>query len=129
MIRFSHTIVFVRDMRRSVKFYRDTIGLPLRFESPEWSEFATGSCNLALHKAVEGTAPQAGAERQAGHCHVGFTVTDLDDFHARMQALEVRCLDAPKIADFGGRLAVYADPDGLPVSVTQEAASSSSADK
>jgi len=29
-------IVFVSDMRRSVSFYRDTIGLPLRFESPHW---------------------------------------------------------------------------------------------
>lgn len=39
-MRVNYAIVFVSDMRRSVSFYRDTIGLPLRFESPEWTEFA-----------------------------------------------------------------------------------------
>ena len=41
-MRMSYVIVFVRDMKRSVTFYRDVLHLPLRFESPEWTEFATG---------------------------------------------------------------------------------------
>jgi lactoylglutathione lyase len=119
MTRFSYTIVFVRDMGRSVKFYRDALGLPLRFESPEWSEFATGSCNLALHKAAEGTAQPASVNRNpAGHCHVGFTVNDLDEFHHRIVGQGTQCLQEPKTESFG-RVAVYADPDGLPVEVAQ----------
>lgn len=127
MTRFSHTIIFVSDMARSAKFYREAMGLPLRFESPEWTEFATGSCNLALHKAAEGAVPPVGADHiPAGHCHVGFTVNDLDDFHKRLISQGVRCLEQPKRADFGGRMAVYADPDGVPVSVAEAAASSAS---
>jgi catechol 2,3-dioxygenase-like lactoylglutathione lyase family enzyme len=34
MADLSHTIIFVSDMARSVAFYRDILGLPLRFESP-----------------------------------------------------------------------------------------------
>ena len=33
-MRISHAIVLVSDMNRAVSFYRDVVGLPLRFESP-----------------------------------------------------------------------------------------------
>ena len=48
-MRLSFAIVFVSDMERSVAFYRDVIGLTLRFESPGWTEFDTGGATLALH--------------------------------------------------------------------------------
>jgi len=34
---------------KAVKFYRDVLGLTVKFESPGWSEFATGETTLALH--------------------------------------------------------------------------------
>ena len=37
----NYAIVFVSDIKRAVSFYRDVLGLPLRFESPEWTEFAS----------------------------------------------------------------------------------------
>ncbi len=122
MTRFGYTIVFVRDMARSIKFYREAMGLPLRFESPEWTEFATGSCNLALHKATDGAMDAVAPDRiPAGHCHVGFIVTDLDEFHQKMVTQGVKCMQEPK-TESAGRVAMYADPDGLPVSVSQVAA-------
>ncbi len=39
-MRLNYAIVFVSDMKRSVGFYRDVLGLPLKFESPGWTEFA-----------------------------------------------------------------------------------------
>jgi catechol 2,3-dioxygenase-like lactoylglutathione lyase family enzyme len=41
-VQVSYAIVFVSDMQASVAFYRDVLGMPLRFESPNWSELATG---------------------------------------------------------------------------------------
>ena len=35
-MRVNYAIVFVSDMGRAVSFYRDTLGLPLRFESPHY---------------------------------------------------------------------------------------------
>jgi carbon storage regulator CsrA len=49
MPKFTHAIVFVSDMARSVAFYRDVLGLSLRFESPEWTEFDTPGSTVALH--------------------------------------------------------------------------------
>jgi len=46
-MRVNYAIVFVSDMRRSVSFYRDTVGLPLKFESPHWTEFETDGATLA----------------------------------------------------------------------------------
>ena len=47
----SKLLVFVCDMKRSVSFYRDVLGLPPKFESPGWTEFATEGATLALHLA------------------------------------------------------------------------------
>ena len=57
-MRVNYVIVFVSDMKRAVAFYRDALGLPLRFESPGWTEFATEGATLALH---EGEKPRAEA--------------------------------------------------------------------
>ena len=39
------------DMGASVRFHRDLLGLPLKFESPAWYEFDLGSAVLGLHHA------------------------------------------------------------------------------
>jgi lactoylglutathione lyase len=120
MSELSHTIVFVRDMARSVAFYRDLLGLPVRFESAKWTEFETPGTTLALHLAdvaSDGMTISASADADAipaGVCHLSFAVDDLDAFHEKMTANGVHCLQPPKEEDFGGRLAGYADPDGLP---------------
>ena len=51
LMRIQYSILFVSDMQRAVAFYRDVLGLPLRFESPHWTEFATEGASLALHLA------------------------------------------------------------------------------
>lgn len=120
-MRLSYAIVFVSDMKESVKFYRDMVGLPLKFESPEWTEFVSGEATLALHRAESpGAGPDAPARSEAaGSCRPGLSVPDLDRFHERMLAHHVVCLQEPKEV-FGSRLAQYADPDGLPLSVGEE---------
>jgi len=34
-MKMNYAIVFVSDMKKSVSFYKDVIGLPLKFETPE----------------------------------------------------------------------------------------------
>ena len=119
-MRLTYAIVFVSDMKRSVAFYRDVIGLPLRFESPAWTEFATGGATIALH-ASEGPRGDQGSSQPevAGRCRPGLGVANLDEFHQRMVERNVPCLQEPKEV-FGARMAQYADPDGLVISVSEE---------
>jgi catechol 2,3-dioxygenase-like lactoylglutathione lyase family enzyme len=51
--QFKYAIKFVADMDKAVKFYRDVLGLQLKFESRGWSEFVTGETTLALHPASD----------------------------------------------------------------------------
>jgi lactoylglutathione lyase len=119
-MRVSYAIVFVGDMNRSVAFYRDVVGLTLRFQTPGWTEFATDGATLALH-AAEGPKPQQDDEERipAGRCRPGIAVPDLDEFHRRMVEQSVPCIQEPKDV-FGARIAQYLDPDGLAISVSEE---------
>jgi lactoylglutathione lyase len=108
--KLSHIIEFVADMNRAVAFYRDVVGLPLKFQSPEWSEFATGETILALHPAS--------AKNPAGKLEMGFTVPDLQQFHTEMQGKGVQFPMPPTKQDFGAALAQFVDTEGAHVSVS-----------
>ena len=119
-MRINYAIVFVADMQKSIAFYRDVIGLKLRFDSPEWTEFATEGATLALHSASAAAEAQPPAERTpAGRCRPGLSVPDIDAFHARMKEKGVPCFQEPKEV-FGARIAQYLDPDGMAFSVSEE---------
>src|SRR4029453_6096736 len=102
-------------------FYKDVMGLPLRFDSPEWTEFATDGATLALHRSESGNAKahQIQSHPTAGTCRPGFSLPDLEGFHKRMVENSVVCVQPPKDV-FGVRIAQYLDPDGLVVSVSQD---------
>jgi len=119
-VRVNYAIVFVSDMTRSVSFYRDVLGLPLRFESPGWTEFATDGATLALH-ASEGSNSERDNPQQvpAGRCRPGLSVANLGEFHTRMVEKSVPCIQEPTEI-FGARIAQYLDPDGLAISVGEE---------
>ena len=68
-MELKYVIKFVADMDRTVKFYRDVLGLPLKFQSPGWSEFVTGETILALHPASQKNLAEA--------VELGFNVPDL----------------------------------------------------
>jgi predicted enzyme related to lactoylglutathione lyase len=110
--KLTYAIEFVGDMNRAVTFYRDVIGLPLKFESPDWSEFVTGETTLALHPASEKNPP--------GKIERGFRVPDLPKFHADMTAGGVPFPMPPSEQEFGTLLAQFVDSEGASVSVSGE---------
>lgn len=73
---------------------------------------------LALHLADAQGHPHHHATIPAGHCQIGLTVPNLDFFHAELTSKGVTCLQPPKAEEFG-KLAIYADPDGMPFSVVE----------
>jgi lactoylglutathione lyase len=120
--KVDYVMVHVSDMHRSVAFYRDTLGLRLKFESPGWSEFETGATTLALH----GGAPAAGGEAAAGSgpaagtCSLGFSVADLNSTYAELCGRGAHFVTPPTDQPAEGiRLAVCVDPDGLAISFAE----------
>ena len=118
-MRVKYSIIFVSDMSRSVVFYRDIIGMPLKFESPGWTEFNTDGATWALHKSDSpADNPDGQQSESAGQCRPGFQVLDLNEFHTRMVENNVPCAQEPT-ETFGARIAQYVDPDGLVFSVSE----------
>jgi len=112
-MKLSYVIKFVSDMDRAVRFYRDVLGLPLKFQSPGWSEFSTGETSLALHPASEKNPP--------GSIELGFGVSNLERFHLEMSARGVQFTLAPTKQDFEGTLAQFLDSEGARCSVGEPA--------
>jgi predicted enzyme related to lactoylglutathione lyase len=110
-MKLNYVIEFVADMGRAVSFYRDVLGLPLKFESPGWSEFSTGETSLGLHPASE-TNP-------AGSIELGFNVTNLAKFLHDMSEKGVQFSLPPTKQDFGGTLAQFVDSEGRRCSVAE----------
>lgn len=108
-IKLTYAIHFVADMDRAVTFYRDTLGLTLKFASPGWTEFATGETTLALHPASP--------ENPAGSTHLGFGASDVHAFHRAMTASGVRFTKLPEPLH-GVTLAEFVDSEGAQCSVS-----------
>lgn len=118
-----YTMLMVSDMQRSVEFYRDKLGLSLKFESPQWTEFQTGATTLALHGGgVIAAHPLHGngKEKFAGSCSIGFNVENLEQAYQTLQVKGVKFVMPPTRQEKEGiKLAVALDPDGMPVSFAE----------
>ena len=120
--QLDYTMIIVSDMQRSVEFYRDKLGIPLKFQSPDWTEFATGTTTLALHGGgVRNDQPPAGdPSKMAGACSIGFNVDDVDKTYEELKAKGILFVMPPTQREGEGiKLAVGLDPDGLPISFAQ----------
>lgn len=120
--QIDYTMVIVSDMQRSVEFYRDKLGIPLKFQSPDWTEFATGTTTFALHGGgIPAAGPPSGdPSKTAGACSIGFNVDDVDKTYEELQAKGITFVMPPTQREGEGiRLAVAIDPDGLPISFAQ----------
>jgi catechol 2,3-dioxygenase-like lactoylglutathione lyase family enzyme len=108
-MRLTYAIKYVADMERGVAFYRDKLSLELKFESPFWTEFATGETVLALHPASD--------DKPAGSVELGFAVDNLGEFYERREELGLQFTREPKEMH-GIHIAAISDPDGAHVSVS-----------
>jgi predicted enzyme related to lactoylglutathione lyase len=108
-VKLGYAIHFVADMDRAVAFYRDAVGLELKFSSPGWSEFETGATTLALHPAS--------AENPPGTTHLGLHADDIMAVHGRLSGAGVRFTRNPT-PEHGIMLAEFADSEGARVSLS-----------
>ena len=108
-MKLNYVIKFVNDMTRAVSFYRDVLGLPLKFESPGWTEFTTGETTLALHPASD--------KNPAGTLQLGFGVTDIQTFYDKMVGSGVEFTMRPTKLEFGALLARFLDSEGAECTV------------
>jgi catechol 2,3-dioxygenase-like lactoylglutathione lyase family enzyme len=104
-------ILLVSDMKRSVDFYKNVLGLPLKTRSRDWVEFFKDGTTLALHPYRRKKKTPVGAL-------VGFMVSSMDETYAELRKRKVRFLKKPAEESFG-KHAIILDPDGYMISIVQ----------
>ena len=102
-MKLNYVIKYVADMDKAVAFFRDRLGLELRFQSPGWTEFATGETTLALHASSD--------SHPAGTSSIGFNADDLDAFFREAKNAGVEFTSEPT-ETFGRRIARFKDSEG-----------------
>lgn len=105
-------ILLVSDMKRSTKFYRDTLGMKLKQQSRGWTEFSEGGTVLALHPASRKKI------KRNKSMLVGFSVSDFDDVINGLKKKKVKFYKKPKDESFG-KHTIIQDPDGHLISIVQ----------
>jgi predicted enzyme related to lactoylglutathione lyase len=104
-----YAIKFVDDMDRGVAFYRDTLGLTLKFATPFWSEFGTGAVTLALHPSSE--------RNPAGGVQLGFSTPGLGGVFEGREAAGLR-FSAPPTDQHGSLISRILDSEGAEISLS-----------
>ena len=105
-------ILLVSDMKRSIKFDRDTLGMKLKERSKDWTEFSEGGTVLALHPASKKKI------KKNNSMLVGFSVSDFDDIINGLKKKKVKFYKKAKVEPFG-KHAIIQDPDGHLISIVQ----------
>jgi lactoylglutathione lyase len=96
--------LYVSDMERSLRFYRDLLGIPLAGDG-EWQEAILGGTRFALQRAHEGIDPLS-----SGTIHVNLEVVDIDSAAERVRGAGFGARETMR-EDWGAAVQVV-DPDG-----------------
>jgi lactoylglutathione lyase len=127
--RLAYVILYVDDLDRSARFYRDVVGVPLRFADDAFAEFDTNGTRFGLFpraRLPDLLGPAAVAEPTGGPvswrpgAEVCFMVPDVDRHADRLRAAGAEVLSGPTDRPWGHRTLHLRDPDGHVVELAQE---------
>ncbi|HJU95379.1 MAG TPA: VOC family protein [Nitrososphaera sp.] len=108
-------ILLVSNIEKSIKFYSDTLELPVKSRSKDWTEFFNNDTVLALHPSPEKKKKML---KTGSGTLVGFEVTDLDSTVKKLKEKRVKFFKRPKEEPFG-KHAIVQDPDGHLISIAE----------
>lgn len=108
--------IFTTDWNRSLKFYRDAIGLSLKLaeESVGWAEFDIGGSSLAIESIDPETKNLVG--RFVG---ISLRVDDIEATYSELTGKGVVFTSPPEKQSWGGTLAHFKDPDSNVITLLQ----------
>jgi catechol 2,3-dioxygenase-like lactoylglutathione lyase family enzyme len=117
-LTFNHAMIYVKDVERGLRFYRDLLGFKLiedfRYEGrPVYARMRApgGDGTIALHEAGPDVSVSSDGVR------LYFEVGDLGDFCNKLQQKGFYITQLPRMMPWGWRHAYVNDPDGHEISL------------
>ena len=107
-LTFGYANFFVSDFERSLRFFRDQLGLKVLTEDESfgYASFDTGPAQIAFAKASDQP------ELIGRHTGIGLIAEDINLAYEEMRAAGVEFEMPPSKQPWGGVLALFKDPDG-----------------
>lgn len=107
-LRLGYVNFFVSDFDRSLRFFRDQLGLSVLTEDEKfgYASFDTGHASMAFARADDQP------ELLGRHTGIGLIAEDINLAYEEMRAAGVEFEMAPTKQPWGGVLALFKDPDG-----------------
>jgi predicted enzyme related to lactoylglutathione lyase len=104
--------VFVTDWQRAIRFYTETLGIPIAYRNDEigWAQLATGEGQLALERVDPSDSESK--ELVGRFVGVSLAVPDILETHKALADRGVEFIAPPEKQPWGGVLAHLRDPDG-----------------
>lgn len=112
--RVGNVILAVKDIDKSVQFYHEFIGLPIKNQRRTWVDLGSSGALVSLHPASL-TAPHQGTSVENG-IMLGFLVGDLNSSIEELKSKGVKIYREPMERD-AGKNAIILDPDEYMVSL------------
>lgn len=100
------------DLEQAVDFYGRVLELPKKYQFSSYAGFDCGGMEIGL-------APGKRTEHQAGVPLVDSLVQDVDEVYGELVHKGVRFLKKPHDTVWGGRIALFVDPDGTRLQLVQ----------
>jgi catechol 2,3-dioxygenase-like lactoylglutathione lyase family enzyme len=107
----------VDDMDKAVAFYRDKLGLPVKYQSADWVELDAGNVTIALRRY--GSGPEGRPELGVGEgATLVFEVDDIGAARAELEGQGVKFVGG--VFDYGAvKLAAFEDLNGNVLQIYQ----------
>ena len=112
--RIGNVILAVKDLDTSIKFYHETLGMPIKNERRNWVDLGTTGAILSLHPASI-TAPHTGPSIDNGVL-IGLTVGDLSSAIDELRSKGVKIYRDIQERE-AGKNAIVLDPDDYMISL------------
>jgi lactoylglutathione lyase len=137
-----HTGIVVKDLKKSLHFYRDVLGLKVKTEKREKGEFIDKLLSLdnvnvkivklsardgnlveLLHYGSHRSNSTARCVYDTGYSHIAFTVDNIDHEYKRLKKEGIRFNSAPLSFPHGkAKVAYCKDPEGNFIELVEEIA-------
>src|SRR5215469_9074000 len=113
--RISAVILLVSNMKKSIEFYKDVLGMEVKQQAEDWVEFSKQGTVLALHPTKEKKKLTKNINML-----IGFNVSELESVCSNLEKKKVKFHKKATNEAFG-RHAIIEDPDGHLISLAEMA--------
>lgn len=122
-MKFLHTMMRVTDIKKSLKFYQELLGLKLShtmdLDDCKLHYLTDGESDFELELTQNFENPSEGYNLGSQFGHFAFEVASIDDFTKKMKDFGVDYLYEPFEIKPGLKIAFLQDPDGIEIEVIE----------